>query len=382
MSQAGPGATRGERSGRTIRVLVVDDSAVMRQVMTAILSREPDMEVVIAQEPFIAMRKMKEALPDVILLDLQMPKMDGLTFLRQLRATHAIPVVICSAFSGANSQAAVRALEQGAIDIVRKPELGLREFLDEAAPSLIELIRAAAGAKIERRATAGSPLADAEESAEPDHLHRTADAILPKPKPRPWTGVTRFSDRIIALGASVGGTNALHEVLGAMPADCPGIVVVQHMPAGFTAAFAQRLDETCRIEVREAKDGDRVVAGRALIAAGNQHLLVVRRADGYHVLVRSGPTVSRHRPSVDVLFRSVAASAGSRAVAALMTGMGEDGAAGLLELRLGGATTIAQDEASCVVFGMPKEAIARGAVEHVVPLARIAPTILSAAQSR
>jgi two-component system, chemotaxis family, protein-glutamate methylesterase/glutaminase len=381
MSQPGAGA-RGDRSGRMIRVLVVDDSAVMRQVMTAILSREPDMEVVIAQEPFIAMRKMKEALPDVILLDLQMPKMDGLTFLRRLRATHAIPVVICSAFSGANSQAAVRALEQGAIDIVRKPELGLREFLDESAPSLIELIRAAAGAKVERRTVETSGAVEARQVDEPERSHRTADAILPRPRPRPWSGSTRFSERIIALGASVGGTNALHEVLGAMPTDCPGIVAVQHMPAGFTAAFAQRLDETCRIEVREAKDGDHVLPGRALIAAGNQHLLVVRRADGYHVLLRPGPTVSRHRPSVDVLFRSVAGAAGPRAVAALMTGMGEDGAAGLLELRLAGAATIAQDEASCVVFGMPKEAIARGAVEHVVPLPRIAATILSAVQQR
>ena len=380
MSGAGATTTGKERPS-TIRVLVVDDSAVMRQVMTAILSREPDMEVVIAQEPFIAMRKMKEALPDVIVLDLQMPKMDGLTFLRRLRATHAIPVVICSAFSGPNSLAAVRALEQGAIEIVRKPELGLKEFLDESAPRLVELIRAAAGNKVSLRAEP-EPLDQPEDSGVVDK-HRqlnSADAVLPKP--RPWSGVARASDRIIALGASVGGTNALHQVLGAMPLDCPGIVVVQHMPAGFTAAFAQRLSETCKIEVREARDGDVVQPGRALVAPGNQHLLVARRSDGYHALVRPGPAVSRHRPSVDVLFRSLAGAAGARAIAALMTGMGEDGAAGLLELRLAGATTIAQDEASCVVFGMPKEAIARGAAEQVVPLSRIATTILSAAQHR
>lgn len=378
MSGSGASSTGKERAGRTIRVLVVDDSAVMRQVMTTILSREPDMEVVIAQEPFIAMRKMKDALPDVIVLDLQMPKMDGLTFLKRLRATHTIPVVICSAFSGPNSLAAVRALEQGAIDIVRKPELGLKEFLDESAPQLIELIRAAAGVKIATRSEP-EPVGEREET-DKHRLKRSADAVLPRA--RPWSGNARTSDRIVALGASVGGTNALHEVLGAMPLDCPGIVVVQHMPAGFTAAFAQRLGETCKIEVREARDGDAVQPGRALIAPGNQHLLVVRRADGYHVLVRPGPAVSRHRPSVDVLFRSLAGAAGANTIAALMTGMGEDGAAGLLELRLAGATTIAQDEASCVVFGMPKEAIARGAAEQVVPLGRITATIMSAAQQR
>ena len=378
MSGSGASSTGKERAGRTIRVLVVDDSAVMRQVMTTILSREPDMEVVIAQEPFIAMRKMKDALPDVIVLDLQMPKMDGLTFLKRLRATHTIPVVICSAFSGPNSLAAVRALEQGAIDIVRKPELGLKEFLDESAPQLIELIRAAAGVKIATRSEP-EPVGEREET-DKHRLKRSADAVLPRA--RPWSGNARTSDRIVALGASVGGTNALHQVLGAMPLDCPGIVVVQHMPAGFTAAFAQRLGETCKIEVREARDGDAVQPGRALVAPGNQHLLVVRRSDGYHVLVRPGPAVSRHRPSVDVLFRSLAGAAGANTIAALMTGMGEDGAAGLLELRLAGATTIAQDEASCVVFGMPKEAIARGAAEQVVPLGRITATIMSAAQQR
>jgi two-component system, chemotaxis family, protein-glutamate methylesterase/glutaminase len=355
---------------RTIRVLVVDDSALVRQLMTAIFSREPDMEVVIAQEPLIALRKMRDALPDVILLDLEMPRMDGLTFLRRIRA-YAIPVVICSAFSGTNTQAAVRALEYGAIDIVRKPELGLKDFLGDSAITLVELVRAAASTR--RRPT---------ETPDGDNTHAalSADAVLPKPRPLP--SPAPLSSPIVAIGTSAGGTAALHKVLGALPTDCPGLVVVQHMPAGFTAAFAQRLDETCRISVREAQDGDPVRAGCALIAPGNQHLLVVRRADGYHVQVRTGPAVSRHRPSVDVLFRSVATSAGQNAVGVLMTGMGDDGAAGLLEMRQAGAATIAQDEASCVVYGMPKEAVARGAVETVVPLMRIPQTILSAARSR
>jgi len=294
-----------------------------------------------------------------------MPRMDGLTFLRQIRP-HAIPVVICSALSGGNTQAAVRALEYGAIDIVKKPELGLKDFLDESAEMLVELVRAAAQ-------TRGGMRRD-------DDKARTLpqpEPLLPKPRPR-WSTASS-SDRIIAIGASAGGTAALHKVLGAMPTDCPGIVVVQHMPAGFTAAFAQRLDETCKIEVREAKDGDVVCVGSALVAPGNHHLLVARRGDGFYVQVRTGPAVSRHRPSVDVLFHSVAANAGPKAVGALLTGMGADGAEGLLEMRRAGAATIAQDEATCVVYGMPKEAVARGAVETIAPLNRIPQAILKAA---
>jgi two-component system chemotaxis response regulator CheB len=347
------------------------------------------MEVVIAQEPFIALRKMKEALPDVILLDLQMPRMDGLTFLRRIRS-YAIPVVICSSFSGSNTQAAVRALEYGAIDLVQKPQLGLKDFLDESSIALVELVRAAAGARAAAKSSAATLPSAATLTEEPRDLdsdkHRallTADAVLPKP--RSWPGsaqvAARSSQRIVAIGTSAGGTAALHKVLGAMPESCPGIVIVQHMPAGFTAAFAQRLNETCRITVREACDGDPVLSGCALIAPGNYHLVVVRRPDGYFVQVRSGPAVSRHRPSVDVLFRSVASAAGPNAIGALLTGMGDDGAQGLLEMRLAGATTIAQDEASCVVYGMPKEAVARGAVEAVVPLTRIPQAILAAAQA-
>lgn len=356
---------------KPIRVMVVDDSAVVRQVMSAVFSREPDMEVVVAQEALIALRKMNEAMPDVILLDLQMPRMDGLTFLRRIRP-HAIPVVICSAFSGANTQAAVRALEYGAIDIVQKPELGLKSFLDESAVTLVELVRAAAASRVSVR-----------RSTEDDDKRRSQPSpdTLSRPRPR-WTTAAPTSDRIIAIGASAGGTAALHKVLGAMPTDCPGIVVVQHMPAGFTAAFAQRLDETCRIEVREAKDGDAICSGTALIAPGNYHLTIARRGDGYYAQVRTSPPVNRHRPSVNVLFHSVAACAGPKAVGALLTGMGDDGAEGLLEMRRNGAAAFAQDEASCVVYGMPKAAFACGAVDAVTPLSRMSQTLIAAAQAQ
>lgn len=366
-----------------IRVLIVDDSAVVRQVLGAVLSREPDMDVVVAQEPLIALRKMREALPDVILLDLQMPRMDGLTFLRRIRA-YAIPVVICSAFSGANTHAAVRALEYGAIDIVQKPQLGLKEFLDESAVTLVELVRAAAvaGAALKAKAPAltGKELV-IENAAEPRALF-APNAVAPRIAPKHETTASA-SERIVAIGASMGGTAALHKVLSALPLDCPGLAIVQHMPAGFTTAFAQRLNETCRIEVREAADGDVVRTGTALIAPGNHHLIVLRRpTGGYCVQVRSGAPVNRHRPSVDVLFRSVASAAGANAIGVLLTGMGNDGAEGMVELRKQGAPTIAQDEATCVVYGMPKEAVLRGGVEVVAPLPRIPQAILTAAATR
>jgi two-component system chemotaxis response regulator CheB len=373
---------RASKEGR-IRVLIVDDSAVVRQVLGAVLSREADMDVVVAQEPLIALRKMREALPDVILLDLQMPRMDGLTFLRRIRA-YAIPVVICSAFSGANTHAAVRALEYGAIDIVQKPELGLREFLDESSIALVELVRAAAHAGAAGKASAPRPTGkelEVEDASEPRALFAPL-AVAPRAQPK-LDAPAALSERVIAIGASMGGTAALHKVLAALPLDCPGLAIVQHMPAGFTAAFAQRLNEMCRIEVREAVDGDTVRSGTALIAPGNHHLMVLRRpTGGYCVQVRSGAPVNRHRPSVDVLFRSVASAVGANAVGVLLTGMGNDGADGMLEMRKQGAPTIAQDEASCVVYGMPKEAVLRGAVDVVAPLGRIPQAILTATRTR
>jgi two-component system chemotaxis response regulator CheB len=265
----------------------------------------------------------------------------------------------------------VRALQYGAIEFVRKPTLGVRGFLDDAAATLVDMVRAAAGS---RRKQAQRP-GDSDKHA----VRVNADALLAPPGR--YQSVPTATTPIIAVAASTGGTVALQQVLAQMPIDCPGIVVVQHMPAGFTAAFAQRLDETCRIHVSEARDGDRLKAGRALIAPGNYHLIVVRLKEDYFVRVRTGPAVCRHRPSADVLFRSVAVAAGPRAVGVIMTGMGDDGAEGLREMRDAGAMTIAQDAASCVVFGMPKEAIERGAVQTVVPLGRIASEVLKSITS-
>jgi two-component system chemotaxis response regulator CheB len=349
-----------------IRVLVVDDSAVVREVMTAVLSQEADMAVTTAADPLIAMNKMRSARPDVIVLDLEMPRMDGLTFLRKIMADDPIPVVICSSAVGRGTHTTVHAMEEGAVAVVAKPKLGVRQFLHESALLLIDAVRGAAQARVARRITA------------PPAPRLTADAVLPALSPRKGaaTGL-----RPVAVGASTGGTEALREILEALPEDAPPIVVVQHMPEGFTRAFAERLDGICRIEVKEAEDGDRLAPGRALIAAGNRHL-VVRRGVGYTVDVKEGPLVSRHRPSVDVLFRSVAQVAGHDAVGVILTGMGDDGAAGLAEMRLAGAATIAQDEASCVVFGMPKEAIARGAAQHVLPLREIAREALRLARGQ
>jgi len=350
---------------RPIHVLVVDDSAVVREVMTAVLSQESGMRVVAAADPLIAMQKMRHQRPDVIVLDLEMPRMDGRTFLRKIMTEDPIPVIICSAHTGQETSLGLQALEEGAVDVVTKPRLGVREFLHESAVTLIDAVRAAAGAHPRERRAA----------IQPSPPRRNADAILSgghKP------AQNRVSHNLVAIGASTGGTEALRLVLEAMPVQAPGLVIVQHMPEGFTTAFARRLNELCRIEVKEAADGDRVAAGRALIAPGNRHTLVHRNGTQYSVEVIDGPLVSRHRPSVDVLFRSVAKAAGSNAVGVIMTGMGSDGAEGLLEMQHVGAVTIAQDEASCVVFGMPKEAIERGAVNQVAALSHIPRLILSA----
>ncbi len=350
---------------RPIHVLVVDDSAVVREVMTAVLSQESGMRVVAAADPLIAMQKMRHQRPDVIVLDLEMPRMDGRTFLRKIMTEDPIPVIICSAHTGQETSLGLQALEEGAVDVVTKPRLGVREFLHESAVTLIDAVRAAAGAHPRERRAAFQVSAP----------WPNADAALPRGnKPAP----NRVSYNLVAIGASTGGTEALRLVLEAMPVHAPGLVIVQHMPEGFTSAFARRLNELCRIEVKEAADGDRVVAGRALIAPGNRHTLVHRDGTQYRVEVIDGPLVSRHRPSVDMLFRSVAKAAGSNAIGVIMTGMGSDGAEGLLEMRHIGAVTIAQDEASCVVFGMPKEAIERGAVNQVAALSHIPKLILSA----
>jgi len=350
---------------RPLRLLVVDDSAVMRQAMIAICRRAAaDIEVRVAADPLIAQAKMRESRPDVMLLDIEMPRMDGLTFLRKLMADDPLPVVICSALAGRGTEMALRALEEGAVEIVAKPRIALHDFLTDSTAMFIDVIRAAAKARTPRRMRI--------------EKRHSPDVILPPARPR----LMRTTRKVIAIGASTGGTEALREILEALPPDAPGMVIVQHMPEVFTAAFAQRLNQTCRIAVKEAAEGDRIIDGRALIAPGNRHLLVVRDGAEYRVHLNDGPLFSRHKPSVDVLFRSLAQSAGPNAVGVILTGMGDDGATGLQEMRAAGAATIAQDEATCGVFGMPREAIARGGVGAVHPLSAIAPAILSASAHR
>jgi two-component system chemotaxis response regulator CheB len=337
---------------------VVDDSAVVRQIMQAILETDRNIQTTVASDPLIAFTKMQKEPPDVIITDLEMPRMDGLTFLRKVMAENPTPVVVCSGLAERGAESALRALEEGAVEIITKPKLGVREFLHESAVMLLDTVWSAAHARVRKRTalTATPRLA--------------ADAVLPIRRHAHTLETT--TDRLIAVGASTGGTEALRTFLMAMPPDCPAIVIVQHMPEVFTRAFANRLNTECAIEVKEAADGDRLIRGRALIAPGNFHTLVKRSGAHYVIEVTSGPMVSRHRPSVDVLFRSVASACGPNAVGVIMTGMGDDGAAGMLEMKEAGATNIAQDEATCVVFGMPKEAIKRGAVECVLPLDNIA----------
>lgn len=341
-----------------MKVLVVDDSAVVRQSMSAILSQEPDIEVVTAADPLFAMEKMRHLRPDVILLDLEMPRMDGLTFLRKIMEEDPIPVVVCSGLTGEGTEAGLRAIEEGAVEVVTKPKVGVRGFLNDSAVMLIDAVRGAARARPVRR----FPL-------RPTAVPTRGRTVPTTQRARPSLGVT--TDKVIAVGASTGGTEAIGLILQAMEPDIPGIVIVQHMPEVFTSTFAKRLDGICSIEIKEAADGDRVRSGCALIAPGNTHMTLVRSGGHYAVEVFSGPLVSRHRPSVNVLFRSVAKAAGPNAIGVILTGMGDDGADGLLEMKRAGGSTLAQDEASCIVFGMPREAIARGAVDEILPLSLI-----------
>jgi two-component system chemotaxis response regulator CheB len=350
-----------------IKVMIVDDSAVVRQVLAQVLGAQPDIEVTHAvADPLLAMQRLKLQRPDVIVLDVEMPRMDGITFLRLLMQDQPLPVVICSTLTEAGARTTVEAMAAGAFATVAKPKLGLKQFLQEASDELVQTVRAAARANVSRlvhRSAAPPPVT-------PKH---SADVVLP---PAAQRAMTQTTERVVALGTSTGGTQALEEVLTALPRTAPGIVVVQHMPEKFTAAFAQRLDSLAQIEVKEAASGDRVLPGRALIAPGGRHMVLRRNGAQYMVEVMDGPLVNRHRPSVDVLFRSVARAAGANALGVIMTGMGDDGAAGLLEMRQAGARTLAQDEASCVVFGMPKEALRRGGVERSVPLGAIAQELM------
>jgi two-component system chemotaxis response regulator CheB len=349
-------------SERPLEVMVVDDSAVVRQTLTAILKRA-GLRVTTAADPLFAMQKMEAVRPDVIVLDLEMPRLDGLTWLRRLMASNPVPVVVCSALTGRFASAAIQALELGAVDVIRKPQLGTREFLQESAALVIDTVQAAARARLGPRALVEPPAASAAPAS-----------------PALAAGAT--PETLIAVGASTGGTEALRALLGAMPATGPPVVIAQHMPEGFTRAFAERLNECCPMAVKEAESGDRLRPGQALVARGNRHLLVHRVGGQYIAELADGPLVSRHRPSIDVLFGSVARGAGADGVGILLTGMGSDGASGLLEMRRSGAFTIAQDEATCVVFGMPREAIALGAVDAVAPLPRIAALALAGSRAR
>jgi two-component system chemotaxis response regulator CheB len=349
-------------STEKIRVLIVDDSAVVRQTLREVLESDPEIEVIAtAGDPFVAADRIAEQVPDVITLDIEMPRMDGLTFLRKLMSQHPIPVVICSSLAEEGTQSTFKALEYGAVDIVTKPHLGTKQFLEDSRFILCNAVKAAAQARLR---TLG-----------PSHTVEpklTADAIL-----SPAThAMAETTEKVVVIGASTGGTEALKTVLETLPADTPGIVIVQHMPELFTRAFANRLDSLCSITVKEAETNDTVIRGRALIAPGNHHLLLKRSGARYYVEIKNGPLVCRHRPSVDVLFRSAARYAGQNAVGVILTGMGDDGARGMLEMKQAGAHTFAQDEASCVVFGMPKEAIKLGGVDKVLPLHAVAAAIL------
>jgi two-component system chemotaxis response regulator CheB len=363
------------KRSRKIRVLIVDDSASIRQMMTRILESDPEIEVSgVASDPYVAVHRIQENEPDVITLDVEMPRMDGLTFLERIMSQHPIPTVICSTLTADGSDMALEALERGAVDIINKPKLGTLEFFEESRARICEVVKAAAGARLQKRLV--HPHRPAAHAIGPK---LTADAILEK-APASSRTMIQTTEKIVVAGASTGGTEALREFLEAMPADCPGIVIVQHMPEKFTARFAERLDQLCRVTVREAIDGETVIRGQALIAPGNRHLLLKRSGARYYVEINDGPLVSRHRPSVDVLFRSAARYGGRNTIGVIMTGMGDDGARGMLEMKEAGSTNLAQDEESCVVFGMPCEAIKLGGVHTVLPLARLAAEVVRLAR--
>ncbi|MBF0136273.1 MAG: chemotaxis response regulator protein-glutamate methylesterase [Magnetococcus sp. DMHC-1] len=367
---------------KKIRVLIVDDSAVVRQTMDKVLSSDPMIEVIgHAPDPFVAAERIKTLVPDVITLDVEMPRMDGLTFLRKIMTQHPIRVVMCSTLTVEGSETALKALEYGAVDIITKPKMGTKQFLEEACISICDTVKAAAMCRLNRLPSPNSnaPVSRAARAASLAQAGKvapklTADAMMPPPSAN--RAMIQTTEKVVAVGASTGGTEALREFLEEMPGDSPGIVIVQHMPENFTKAFSNRLNSLCQMTVKEAEDNDTVVRGRVLIAPGSKHMMLKRSGARYFVEVRDGPLVSRHRPSVDVLFRSTARYAGKNAVGVIMTGMGDDGARGMKEMKDAGAYNIAQDENSCVVFGMPKEAIKHKGVDVVKPLHQIAQEVL------
>ncbi len=354
-------------TNKKIKVLVVDDSAVVRQALTRVFSTAPDIEVIgSVMDPIFAMERMKRQWPDVITLDVEMPRMDGITFLKKIMSERPTPVVICSTLTGKGSETTMQALSNGAVDIINKPTVGVKGFLQESADLLIDAVRAASCANLKKL----KHNADQNTKVSPK---LTADAMLAAGGA---ASLAESTDKVVAIGTSTGGTQALELVLPTLPRVVPGIVVVQHMPEKFTKSFAQRLNSISQLDIREACDNDRVIPGRALIAPGGRHMLLERSGANYYVKIKDGPLVSRHRPSVDVLFRSVAKVAGKNALGVIMTGMGDDGARGLREMLDAGARTIAQDEATSVVYGMPKEAVNHGGVEEIMSLHDIPQAIL------
>ncbi len=348
-----------------IKVLIIDDSALVRSLLTELIKSQPDMIVVgTAPDPYIARERIKTLDPDVLTLDVEMPRMDGLAFLEKLMRLHPMPVVMVSSLTEKSSDITLRALELGAFDYVTKPKIDISKGLHESCQEIVDKIRGAASAKVKNLGRRPAQLVVEKKNS--------ADVMLPALNAHIMT-----TEKLVIIGASTGGTEALKELLTAMPADAPGILITQHMPAAFTSAFANRLDRLCRISVKEARDGDRILPGHAYIAPGDRHLLLARSGANYTAQIADGPPVSRHRPSVDVLFRSAANCAGKNCIGVILTGMGDDGANGMLEMKQAGAHTIAQDEASCVVFGMPKEAIARGGVDEIAPLAEIPGRIIA-----
>ncbi|MCE9633855.1 MAG: chemotaxis response regulator protein-glutamate methylesterase [Methylophilales bacterium] len=347
-----------------IKVLVVDDSATIRAVLKQIINKQADMEVVgMAEDGFVATEMLRITNPDVITLDVEMPRMNGLDFLEQLMQQSPTPVLMISSFTDRHSEATLRALELGAIDFVSKPRLisdiGMEEYADE----IVSKIRAAATAKLHQAQPQKMRL---------ESMEKKQSTNITKP-----TAITSAVDKILVFGASTGGTEALKEVLINLPGNAPGILIAQHMPEGFTKSFAERLNSLCQISVKEAEHGDRILPGHAYLAPGHSHLLIGRSGTNYVCELSQTSPVNRHRPSVDVLYRSVANNVGKNAIGIILTGMGKDGAAGMKELKAAGAYTFAQDEASCVVFGMPKEAIAQGGIDEIVPLKEMAKRILS-----
>ena len=334
------------------RVLIVDDSALMREILTEILSSDPDIEVVgAAADPFIARDLIKSRQPNVLTLDVEMPRMDGLTFLEKLMRAYPLPVVMISSLTEKGCDTTLRALSLGAVDYIAKPKLDIRSGTFDLTQEIIDKVKAAATARVRPRAALNGGQAEGTQASFP---------------------ILKGSHKILAIGASTGGTEALREFLEPLPPDFPPIVIVQHMPEKYTGPFSRRLDSLCKIGVKEAADGDRLLVGHALLAPGNHHMELVRSGAGYYVKITQGEPVNRHRPSVDVLFHSCALQAGANAIGVILTGMGADGARGLLAMREAGSFTVAQDESTCVVFGMPKEAIACGAAQEVLPLPKIA----------